>query len=150
MASIGGMEMTMAGESWHRTSAMFLCVLLAAFAVLHAYWALGGGWGLATAIGPDTPRPDSGPIWATAVVQGLFAFAAYVVARSIGDPPLVARGALWVLAAGSALVAVLNMVRGTRAAERYGIASLALLITVLALFAVRRTRAARSMQTPAA
>lgn len=63
-------------SSSNRTAAMFLCVLLAAFAVLHAYWALGGNWG-------------------------------------------------------------------------YGIGSFALLITLLALHAVRRKRAARPSATPA-
>ena len=135
--------------SRHRTAAMLLCVLLAAFAALHAYWAVGGSWGLATAIGADAPRPASGPVWAMAVVQGLFALAAFVVARAVGDPPLVARGTLWILAAGSALVACLNIALGTRAAERYGIGSFALLITLLALYSVRRERAGRQSETPA-
>src|SRR4051812_6319850 len=86
-----------------RSAALVLAILLAAFAALHAYWALGGGWGLQTALGPTTPRPASGPIWAMAVVQALFAYAALAVARAPADPPFAPRIALWGLALGAAL-----------------------------------------------
>jgi hypothetical protein len=134
-----------AGPS-NRTAALALFALLVLFAILHAYWALGGSWGLETAIGPGTARPAPGPIWAMAVVQGLFAIAALAVWRSAGDAPPAARVALWVLAAGAALVACMNIVLGTRPAERYGVGSFALLIAVLALLSVRRGRVSRSSE----
>jgi len=118
--------------------------VLAAFAALHAYWALGGSWGLATAAGPNAPRPAAGPIWATAAAQAVFAYAAMVAARAAAEPPLAARVGLWILAAGAAIVAGLNVVMGTRPAERFGVAPFAAAVAMLAGYAASRPRTARA------
>jgi hypothetical protein len=134
-------------SSSRRSAALVLCVLLAVFAALHAYWAVGGSWGLETAVGPFTSRPASGPIWGMAVVLLLFAFAALIVSRApTGAAPLAAHIALGVLSLGAAAVGCLNFVMGTRAAERFGIGPFAVMIALLAGYAAsgrRRARAAR-------
>lgn len=132
-----------ASSDSHRTAALVLCALLAAFAALHVYWALGGSWGLSAVIGTG-PRPSTTGIWGMTFALGLFGLAALTVARAQASPPLAARIALWVLAAGAAIAGCVNIALGTSAAERFGIGPFAVAVALLAIHALRRPRVARA------
>lgn len=130
-----------------RRAARLLSIVLIAFAAQHAFWAAGGTWGLEAATGPGNARPTSGPVWTMTVVLLLFAWAAFSVSRApTGSAPLAAHIALGVLSLGAALVACLNIVMGTRAMERFGIAPLAIGIALLAAYTASGRRRARIAQ----
>jgi hypothetical protein len=129
-----------------RIASTTLAVLLAAFAALHAYWALGGTWGLATALGPNTPRPSSIVIWAMAGV--LVAFAACARMQGTRETagrvsPVPVRFVLGLLLVGATLVGMANLVAGTTPAERFAIAPFALLIALLVGMSLWGPRTAR-------
>jgi hypothetical protein len=92
-----------------------LAGFLAAVAALHAYWALGGRWGLQTAVGEGNPLPPAPVIWV--VVFGLIA-ALLVVLGQIGlwgraVPEWVFRWGTWALCIVLVAVAVLNFAAGS-------------------------------------
>jgi hypothetical protein len=129
-----------------RGAARLLAAVLVAFAALHGYWATGGTWGLETAIGPGAARPSSGAIWGMTIVLLLFALTAFVVSRvPTGDAPVAAHLALGLLSFVAAAVGLLNIVMGTRPAERLGIGPFAMAVALLAGHAASgRRRAARA------
>ncbi len=109
-----------------------LAGLLAAVAALHAYWALGGRWGLQKAVGEGTPVPPAAVIWV--VVVGLVA-AVLVVLGQIGlwgrgKPEWVFRWGTWALCIVLIAVAVLNFGGGKW--EMLVFAPFSLLLAVLA------------------
>jgi Protein of unknown function (DUF3995) len=95
-----------------RFAAMLSCAILAALALLHFYWAAGGGTGKAAAIPTAGARPmlHPGPLSTAAIAFILLAMAATVAARAglLPVPGLVrvSRWATWLIAAAFALRAV--------------------------------------------
>lgn len=119
-----------------RFAGPLLILLLAAFAALHAYWALGGAWGLTTALGgADVPRPAASAIWTMTAVLLAFALCAAEAARRArrGErAPIAVRLLLQLLVLGALLFGGLNLLAGTTPIERFGIAPFALLLALLA------------------
>lgn len=62
-----------------KRAAYVLASLLGAVAILHAYWALGGTWGLQTAVGEGNPLPP--PIASVAVTLALIGATLVVLGR---------------------------------------------------------------------
>jgi hypothetical protein len=59
----------MIGNLPTRQIAVALAAVLAILTMLHSYWALGGRWGLAQAVGgPDNPIPPRWLIWSVALL----------------------------------------------------------------------------------
>ncbi len=92
-----------------------LAGFLAAVAALHAYWALGGTWGLQTAVGEGNPVPPAPVIWV--VVLGLLAALLVVLGRiglwGRGVPEWVFRWGTWALCLVLIVVAVSNLAVGS-------------------------------------
>ncbi len=114
-------------------AAYLLVTLLFVIAGVHAYWALGGRWGLQTAIGAGNPLPASPLIWAAAVA---FLAAGLTVLGRVGLwgawlPPWIFSLGPWVLAVVFAAGGVLNLTSG-RAWGTFVFAPTFLLLAALA------------------
>ena len=123
-----------------KRTAYVLVSLLGAVAILHAYWALGGTWGLQIAVGAGNPLP---PPIASAAVTFLLIGATLVVLGRVGMwgesvPAWLFRWGTWVLCVVLIAVAVMNFTTG-RPWERWGFAPFAALLAALAA-AVARSR----------
>lgn len=100
-----------------RRTGLLLASALALITVWHAYWAFGGRWGLAAALGgPDKPIPQAWLIW---LVTGLLVAAVLVVLGRLGLwgrqlPGLVFSVGCWSLAVALASAAVLNFSADTQ------------------------------------
>src|SRR3990172_12449393 len=123
----------------HRPVGVMLAVVLGLIALLHVYWALGGGWGFAGAGGgPEKPVPPALLIW---IVAALLATAAVVVLGRAGvwggDMPewLFALGS-WGLALALVLAALVNLRAHTDWA-RLGFGPLCLLLAFAAAVVAR-------------
>ena len=134
-----------------RRPGALLAVLLFLFAALHAYWAVGGTWGLDAALGgPAAPRPAAGAVWGMAVALLAFAASAWIQSVRHRYPRPVAvlsRIALWLIAIGAGIAGVMNLVAGTTTAERLIIAPFCLAVAALAGWTLRATRARRTLAT---
>jgi hypothetical protein len=114
----------------HRRVGMALGAILALIAVLHAYWALGGRWGLAEALGgPDKPVPPAWLIW---VVTALLVLAVLVVLGRVGFwgrqwPGWLFAWGSWGLATALFLAALINF-SGQTKWERLGFGPFCLLL----------------------
>ena len=123
-----------------RRAGYMLATALLLVGALHAYWALGGQWGLATVLGEGNPIPPAAAVWA--MVIGIV-IAALIVLGKIGVwgrflPAWPFACGSWALCAAFAAVALLNLGSG-RSWEMLLIAPLCLLLAVLAA-AVARAR----------
>jgi hypothetical protein len=127
-----------------RTPATLLALLLAGFGLLHIYWALGGTWALDDVLGgPGSSRPPTSSLWIVASVLIAFAAGAWVLPRRQGLPlpvAIAARVSVWLVAAFGAMVALMNLLRGTTLTERGVIAPFALVLLILAVFSLRASR----------
>lgn len=127
-----------------KASAHVLGGALGALAGLHLYWALGGEWGLAGALGRDHVDATNEIRAAAGVVVVVLAVATAGVLARVGvwggglPWPLLKWGA-WVLAGGLALVAVGNAMSST-SLERVVFAPAALALAVLATLVARSER----------
>ena len=125
-------------------AARLLAVALALVAALHVYWALGGEWGLAAALGRDDVDSGPGLRVAAAVVAILLALAAASVLARVGTwklplPWRLLSVGAWLVVAALVLVAVANAM-STTSLERFGFAPLALALAALALIVARAER----------
>ena len=123
----------------HRPVGVMLAVVLGLITLLHVYWALGGRWGLAEALGgPTKPVPPALLIW---VVAALLASAVAVVLGRVGvwggDMPgwLFALGS-WGLALALVLAALVNL-RAHTDWERLGFGPFCLLLAFAAALVAR-------------
>ena len=96
-----------------------LAALLTFLSLLHAYWALGGRWGIGNTIPSINGRPAFEPSpWATWIVSGLLALAVVIVAGKAGwipRNPRVFGLNLWALGVwGLALVFLLRAIGDCR------------------------------------
>jgi hypothetical protein len=100
-----------------RPIAASLAVVLLLVAVLHAYWGLGGRWGLAQAVGgSDAPIPPGWLIW---IVVGLLVAALLAVLGRAGFwgsrvPSWVFVVGTWALALALLVAALLNFLAATK------------------------------------
>ena len=130
-----------------RVGGYVLGAALGALAGLHLYWALGGEWGLAAALGLDDVEATAAVRVAAAVIVVVLAVAAAGVLARVGvwggglPWPLV-KGGAWTLAGGLALVAVVNATSSTRL-EQVVFAPAALALAVLAALVARSERPGR-------
>ncbi len=123
-----------------RRAGYTLATALLLAGALHAYWALGGRWGLATVLGAGNPAPPAAAVWV--VVIGIV-IAALIVLGKVGAwgrflPAWPFAWGSWALCAALAAVGLLNLGSG-RPWETLLIAPLCLLLAVLAA-AVARAR----------
>lgn len=123
----------MSTETVKRTT-WLLASLLAGVALLHAYWAVGGTWGLQTAVSEGNPLP---PPIASAAVMLVLLGAMLVVLGRVGIwgrslPAWLFRWATWSLVAVLVAVALLNF-STARMWERWVFAPFAALLAMLAL-----------------
>lgn len=125
-------------------TARILATVLALLAILHAYWALGGQWGLSAALGgPPAPVP---PSWAMWLVVGLLVIGTLVPLGRVGTwgqrvPQWLFGFACWGLALVLVLVAVINAL-GRTWLERLAFAPFALLLAAAAAVVARAPRRA--------
>ena len=118
-----------------------LSLALALLGVLHLYWACGGNWGLAAALGRDQVDPGVGLRLAAGLVAcGLVAAGAVVLGR-VGLwgrflPWLLFSWGTWALGVALLLGAVLNFTAATWL-ERLLFAPIALALAALALGVAR-------------
>ncbi len=124
--------------------ALVLVAALGALALLHVYWALGGEFGLAAALGRESVDPTAGLRAGGAVIAFLLVLAAAGVLARVGlwkspVPWGLLRVGAWVLVAALALVAVANATAQT-SLERYAFAPAALALAVLAAIVARSKR----------
>jgi sterol desaturase/sphingolipid hydroxylase (fatty acid hydroxylase superfamily) len=121
-----------------------LSVALAILGALHLYWAFGGSWGLAAALGRDEIDPN----WTVRLAAGAVAIALLVVAVGVLGriglwgaflPWLPFSWGTWVLATALFLAALLNLASHTWL-ERLVFAPIALGLGVLALIIARSPR----------
>ncbi len=116
-----------------RTAAYLLVGLFAPIIAIHVYWALGGRWGLQTAIGEGNPLPASPLSWA--VAAALLAAGLTVLGRvgvwGASLPHWIFLLGPWVLVAVFIGGAVLNLTSG-RPWDTFVFAPIFLLLAVLA------------------
>ncbi len=120
-----------------RTAGILLASALAAAALLHLYWAIGGEWALNESLGvrDAAARPPHIRALAVPVIFALSAAALLTLARvGLLAPPLPGwsvRACAWILAAVLASVTVLNATSGTFW-ERFVIAPVVAMLAALA------------------
>ncbi len=125
--------------SSQRRLGIWLASVLALIAVLHGYWALGGTWGLAEALGgPDKPVPPAWSIW---LVTALLVAAVLVVLGRVGiwGRPMPSRlftMGCWGLALALFLAALINFQAHTTW-ERYGFGPFALALAIATALVAR-------------
>jgi hypothetical protein len=90
--------------------AVLLALVLVALAGLHGFWARGGRWGLAAALGGHAVPPPL-VIWAVAAVLAAGAVAVLGRAGVLGDPlpSSLARGGVWAIGGAFALTGLINL-----------------------------------------
>ena len=117
-----------------------LVLLLFLIALLHTYWALGGRWGLQTAIGEGSPFPHPFLIWA--VVVALMAAVLTVLGRigwwSRGIPFWLFRVGIWALVVVLVGAALINF-GGKSRWDRFVFGPIALFLALLAVIVARYT-----------
>ena len=123
-----------------RHAGYLLATTLLLVGALHAYWALGGHWGLAAVLGEGNPAPPAAAVWAVVIA---IVIAALIVLGKIGVwgrslPAWPFAWGSWGLCAALAAGALLNLSSG-RSWETLLIAPLCLLLALLAA-AVARAR----------
>ncbi len=125
-------------------AAYVLSVALTILSVLHLYWAFGGSWGLAAALGRQEIDASTGlRIAAGAVAIALLIAAVGVLGRVglWGDflPWVLFSWGTWALVGALFLAALLNLTARTWT-ERLVFAPIALALAALALFIARSSR----------
>ena len=99
----------------HTTLAVLLSLVLIGLAGLHGFWACGGRWGLAAALGGHTVPPPVA-IWGVAAVLTGGALAVLGRAGVLGDPvaPSLACYGVWALCCAFAIAGLANLGGRTR------------------------------------
>ena len=136
-----------AGSVGVRLAASVLWRALVAAAGLHAYWVLGGTWGVHAASGGTYVEPTTSLRIQSAVIAMLLVAACLVVRARAGlwRAPVsdrVIRVSMWVLTAVLALTAVVNFAAATDW-ERFVIGPFVLVLALLALVVAGAGRAWR-------
>ena len=113
------------------TLAVLLALVLVGLAGLHGFWARGGRWGLAAALGGHAVPPPV-VIWGVAAVLSAGALAVLGRAGVLGDPvpPWLTRSGVWVLGSAFALAGLANLAGRTRL-ERLAFAPTCLVLAAL-------------------
>jgi hypothetical protein len=107
----------MIGDLPARRIAVAVAAVLAILAMLHAYWGLGGRWGLAQAVGgPDNPIPPAWLIWSVSLLLVAALLAVLGRAGFWGSkvPPWVFALGSWALVLALLAAAVLNFLAETK------------------------------------
>ncbi len=121
-----------------------IVAVLVSMVGLHAYWAAGGRWGLAAALGRSEVDPTASLRLAAAVVCIALSVASLGVLARVGIsrlpiPWFVLKWGTWTLAAVLALVALANATSST-ALEQAVFAPAALVLALLATLVARSPR----------
>jgi hypothetical protein len=124
--------------------AYLLSASLLALSGLHVYWALGGAWGLAAALGREEVEPSRLLQWGAAAVALALAIAAAIVLGRVGVwgsrlPWFVFSWGTWGLACAMVLAGLLNLTARTWL-ERLGFAPIAFALALLAILVARSGR----------
>jgi hypothetical protein len=131
-------------DSWRKSKAGYvLASSLIVVAGLHAFWALGGSWGLQTAIGEGNPLPPRLVIWTVVL---MLTGAVLVVLGRVGLwgnslPAWIFSVGTWSLCAALIVVAGANFTTG-RPWDVWVFAPLSLLLAALAGVVARSARRA--------
>jgi hypothetical protein len=135
-----------------RVAGEILWRALVVVAGLHAYWMLGGTWGVHAASGGAYSDATTGLRVQSAVMAVLLVVGCLVVRARAGlwRAPVsdrVVRVAMWVLTAALTLAAVLNFAAATNW-ERFGIGPFVLVLALLALVVAGSGGARRRIHRP--
>ncbi len=134
----------MVANSTVMQTAYTLSLALAILSALHLYWAFGGSWGLAAALGREQIEPTAALRIAAGAVATALAVAVAGVLGRVGVwgrflPWLLFSWEMWALVTALFLAAVINLTARTWL-ERMLFAPIALVLGMLALSIARSTR----------